>query len=109
VTRIAGIIVRGPSRRIIAGIIAMTRKLLLAAALFALSTGLAQAQAGSYGGSMDNAAPFGYNVTGSARSPEDKARDEEIERKYNDTVQNKIPDKKGKKDPWATVRSTPAK
>lgn len=97
----------------IAGIIAMSvtmpRKLVAAAALLALSYGLAQAQAGSYGGAMDNAAPYGYNLNGSARSAEDKARDEEIERKYNETVQNKIPDKKGPKDPWATVRSAPAK
>jgi len=45
--------------------------------------------------------PTGY---GPSRSPEAAGRDTEIELKYRETLQSKIPDRKPSNDPWKTIR-----
>ena len=37
-------------------------------------------------------------------TPEEAQREREIESQYNQTVNDKIPDKKGSNDPWGIVR-----
>ncbi len=40
-------------------------------------------------------------------TPEEAQREREIESQYNQTVNDKIPDKKGSNDPWGIVRKQP--
>lgn len=72
----------------------------LAAALIALPGGAAMAQ----GMPMP-----GFQLGGGQMSPEEKARQDKLEKAARD-AQSKIPDQKGSNDPWANVRSaeTPA-
>ena len=93
----------------------MPRTLATAAALVILSAGLAQAQMTDplpgYGGPND----YNYPIWGispdyeQVRSPAQLQRDAEIERRYNETLRTKIPDKKASSnDPWRTVRRAPS-
>jgi hypothetical protein len=41
-------------------------------------------------------------------TPEEAQREQDIERNYRETVNDKIPDKKGSTDPWGNVRPAPA-
>ena len=41
-------------------------------------------------------------------TPEEAQREREIESQYNQTVNDKIPDKKASNDPWGIVRKQPA-
>jgi hypothetical protein len=41
------------------------------------------------------------------RSPQQVRRDVEIERRYNETLRTRIPDKKASNDPWKKMRSSP--
>ena len=41
-------------------------------------------------------------------TPEEAQREREIESRYNETVSDKIPDKKSSNDPWGGIRSAPA-
>lgn len=83
----------------------MLHKLLIAAAVGALTAGAAQAQmtgnvAGTGPGVDDG---FHMNMMpGPPQSPENA----EAERRYQETLRNKIPDKKVSNDPWRTVRPT---
>lgn len=72
----------------------------LAAALIALPGGAAMAQ----GMPMP-----GFQLGGGQMSPEEKARQDKLEKAARD-AQSKIPDQKASNDPWANVRSaeTPA-
>ena len=91
----------------------MLRKLAAAFALIVLGTGFARAQVtGSlpgYGGPDD----YNYQVWSiipdydQVRSPAQLQRDAEFERRYNETLRSKIPDKKVSNDPWRTVRRAP--
>jgi hypothetical protein len=84
------------------------RKIIQASALLMLLTGTADAQMTDSG----NSGTMNLNVlpTGGGRraTPEERQRDQEIERNYRETVNSKIPDKKGSNDPWGKVRPSPA-
>jgi hypothetical protein len=77
------------------------RKLLKAAAILVLFMGTAHAQStNNSGGSMAPIMPdFRRHVT-----PEEAQREREIESRYNQTINDKIPDKKTSNDPWGIVR-----
>jgi hypothetical protein len=90
----------------------MLRLLPAAALLAALSAGAAHAQ---YTGPMPGTGGFddqqfywNVPVVEGYRSPAQRARDEEIERRYREVVDSRIPDKKPSKDPWRTIRQEPA-
>jgi hypothetical protein len=84
----------------------MLRRSLGAAVLTLLLAGAAQAQL-SNSGNTGNAAGFGISMGGDRRlSPDEQQREREIESRYRDAA-DKIPDKKGTKDPWGNVRSAP--
>ena len=92
----------------------MLRHLILAAAMAVLPASLARAQITDItSGRPDGADSYYYNLgafpTGyeRSRSPEDAGRDTEIEMKYRETLQTKIPDKKPSNDPWKTIRPAP--
>jgi hypothetical protein len=72
-----------------------------------LSATAAQAQL-SNTGNTGNASGFGMNMAPGERrlSPEERQREQEIESRYRDAA-DKIPDKKGSKDPWGNIRSAP--
>ena len=40
-------------------------------------------------------------------TPEEAQREREIESQYNQTINDKIPDKKAPNDPWGIVRKQP--
>ena len=87
----------------------MLHKLIQACALVLLFTDAAYAQMTDSG----NRSGGGMNMNmmpGSSRrpSPEQAQREQEIEREYRETVNSKIPDKKGSNDPWGKVRPNPA-
>lgn len=90
----------------------MLQILIGAVALIILSTGFARAQVTT---SLPGYGPdySGYPVWAispdyeQTRSPEQLRRDAEIERRYRDTVERKIPDKKGSNDPWHKIRQAP--
>ena len=88
----------------------MLHKLIQTCALVVLFAGAAYAQMTDSG----NSAGGGINMNmmpGSSRqrqTPEQTQRQQEIEREYRETVNNKIPDKKGSNDPWGKVRPNPA-
>jgi len=87
----------------------MLRKLVQAGIIVALSTATAYSQPGGTGNTPSD--PMQLNMApGSGRhvSPEERQREQELEAKYRDTVKQ-IPDKKGSKDPWGSVRTAPAK
>lgn len=44
----------------------------------------------------------------SSHTPEQVGREVEIERRYREVVNARIPDKKASNDPWKSVRRTPA-
>ena len=85
------------------------RKLIPASVLLLLLSGAAYAQMTDSG--MSNSGTMNMNLTPSGQrrvSPEQAQRDQEIERNYRETVNSKIPDKKGSSDPWGNVRAGPA-
>lgn len=91
----------------------MLPKLVAAAVIVMLSAGLARAQMTDalpgYGGPDDFQYPGWSMLPGSGRrTPEQLRRDAEIERKYRETVNSKIPDKKASNDPWRKIRPSPA-
>ncbi len=91
----------------------MLRRLILAAVLIVLPASLARAQVTDITTGRPPGAdyytwgtfPSGYVPS---RSPEDAGRDTEIELKYRETLQSKIPDRKRPNDPWKTIRPAPA-
>ena len=89
----------------------MLRKLFAAIAFVALSAGAAAAQiTGPVPNTpQDNSTPWNmWAITSVSRTPEDAGREHEIERKYQETLKTKIPDKKVPNDPWRTIRQAPA-
>ena len=92
---------------------AMLRRLILAAVLIVLPASLARAQVTDITTGRPPGAdyytwgtfPSGYVPS---RSPEDAGRATEIELKYRETLQSKIPDRKRSNDPWKTIRPAPA-
>ena len=93
----------------------MYRKPILAAVfLLVLSTGLARAQftGGLPGSGVQGDRGYvtlgGFQDYDQVRSPEQMQRDREIESRYREVVDNRIPDKKPSKDPWGNIRQAPA-
>jgi len=90
----------------------MLRRLIVAAFLIVLPASLARAQVTDITTGRPPGAdyytwgtfPSGYVPS---RSPEDAGRDTEIEFKYRQTLQSKIPDRKPSSDPWKTIRPAP--
>jgi hypothetical protein len=80
---------------------------ILAILLFATA---AQAQLSNSGNTGNTSSGFGMNMAPGERrlSPEERQREQEIESRYRDAA-DKIPDKKGSKDPWGNIRSAPAR
>ena len=90
----------------------MLRHLILAATIAVLSASLAHAQITDITTGRPPGADYytwGAFPTGymRSRSPEDAGRDTEIELKYRETLQSKIPDRKPSNDPWKGIRATP--
>jgi hypothetical protein len=91
----------------------MLRRLIFAGVLIVLSASLARAQVTDITTGRPDGAdlyrwgmfPTGYERS---RSPEDAGRDTEIELKYRETLQSKIPNRKPANDPWKTIRPAPA-
>jgi hypothetical protein len=67
----------------------------------------AQAQYTNQSGGNTGGNPLGMNMMPDNRrhlTSEEAQREREIESRYNQTVNDKIPDKKGSSDPWGIVR-----
>jgi len=67
----------------------------------------ARAQYTNQSGGNAGGNPLGMNMMPDNRrrlSPEEAQREREIESQYNQTVNEKIPDKKTSNDPWGIVR-----
>ena len=89
----------------------MLRKLIPASAILIVLTVDAFSQLGSGSGSGNTSSsmpPITLSPSERRRTPEELQRDREIEAQYNRTVNEKIPDKKAKADPWGNIRSAPA-
>ena len=83
------------------------RKLIPAVAALLLFMETAQAQYTNNSGSNTNGGAMNMNMMPDNRrrlTPEEAQREREIESRYNQTVNDKIPDKKGASDPWGIVR-----
>jgi len=87
----------------------MLRKLIFAAAITVLSTGLARAQySGPYAYQDNSSTSFNlFPDYEGKRSYADLQRDQQIEQQYRATVNARIPDKKPSNDPWKNVRQAP--
>ncbi len=88
----------------------MLRKFVQAGAIVVLLTGDATCQPGSTGNTPSDG--MNMNMVPDSRrrlTPDEARQEQEIERQYRETVNDKIPDKKGSSDPWGNVRSAPAK
>lgn len=90
----------------------LLRRLLAAAALAVLSAASARAQiTGPIPNTGYDDGSFNWNLLygiGRERTPEEAGREYEIERKYQETLRTKIPDKKPSNDPWKGIRQAPA-
>jgi hypothetical protein len=83
------------------------RKLIPAVAVLLLFMETAQAQYTNQSGGNTGGNPLGMNMMPDNRrhlTSEEAQREREIESRYNQTVNDKIPDKKGSSDPWGIVR-----
>jgi hypothetical protein len=83
------------------------RKLIQAAAILVLFMGTAHAQYTNNSGSNTSGDGMNMNMMPDNRrrlTPEEAQREREIESQYNQTVNEKIPDKKTSNDPWGIVR-----
>jgi hypothetical protein len=87
-------------------VIAM-RKLIPAAAVLLLFVEAAHAQYTNNSGGNTSGGDMKMNMMPDNRrrlSPEEAQREREIESQYNQTINEKIPDKKVSNDPWGIVR-----
>ena len=83
------------------------RKLIPAAAILLLFMETAHAQYTNQSGGNTGNSPLNMNMMPDNRhrlTPEEAQREREIESQYNQTVNEKIPDKKTSNDPWGIVR-----
>jgi hypothetical protein len=83
------------------------RKLIQAAAILLLLVETAQAQYTNNSGGNTGGNPLGMNMLPDNRrhlTPEEAQQEREIESRYNQTINEKIPDKKTSNDPWGIVR-----
>jgi len=82
-------------------------KFIPTAAILVLLMGTAHAQYGANSNGNTAGNPVGMNMMPDNRrrlTPEEAQREREIESQYNQTVNDKIPDKKSSNDPWGIVR-----
>jgi hypothetical protein len=82
-------------------------KLIPAAAILLLLMETAHAQYTNNSGGNTGGNPLGMNMMPDNRrhlTPEEVQREREIESQYNQTINEKIPDKKTSNDPWGIVR-----
>jgi len=93
----------------------MLRRLIFATLLIVLPASFVRAQITDItSGLPDGAGIYSWGAFPSSgygrppRSPEDAGRDTEIEAKYNETLQSKIPNRKPSNDPWKTIRPAAA-
>jgi hypothetical protein len=87
----------------------MPHRLIQALALVVLFTGAAHAQMTDSGNTSSGGMNMNMLPDNRRRlAPEQAQREQEIEREYRETVNSKIPDKKGSNDPWGKVRPNPA-
>jgi hypothetical protein len=87
----------------------MLGKIIQAGAILVLMSGDAICQVGSNGNTSSNSIPLKMTPdSGRHLTPEEAQREQDIERSYRETVNDKIPDKKGSTDPWGNVRPAPA-
>src|SRR5689334_8971881 len=83
------------------------RKFIQAGAILALFMGTAHAQYTNQSGGNTSGSPLNMNMMPDNRrhlTPEEAQREREIESQYNQTINEKIPDKKASNDPWGIVR-----
>ncbi len=83
------------------------RKFIPAVAVLLLFMETAHAQYTNQSGSNTSGGGMNMNMMPDNRrrlTPEEAQREREIESQYNQTVNDKIPDKKGANDPWGIVR-----
>ena len=83
------------------------RKLIPAVAVFLLFVEAAHAQYSSQSNGNTSGGGMNMNMMPDNRrrlTPEEAQREREIEFRYDQTVNDKIPDKKGSSDPWGIVR-----
>jgi len=83
------------------------RKLIQTAAILVLFMGTAHAQYTNNSGSNTSGDGVNMNMMPDNRrrlTPEEAQREREIEAQYNQTINEKIPDKKMSNDPWGIVR-----
>lgn len=85
-------------------------RILIGAAFAVLLATAAQAQFSNSGNTGNSGSGFGMNLAPGERrmNPEELQRERELESRYRDAA-DKIPDKKGAKDPWGNIRSTPTR
>ena len=86
------------------------RKFIQAAAILVLFMGTAHAQYTNNSGSNTSGDGMNMNMMPDNRrrlTPEEAQREREIEAQYNQTNNEKIPDKKTSNDPWGIVRKQP--
>ena len=87
----------------------MLGKLIQAGAILVLMSSDAICQVGNSGNTSSSPIPLTMMPDSRRRlTPEEAQREQDIERSYRETVNDKIPDKKGSTDPWGNVRPTPA-
>ena len=84
------------------------RRLIQTGALLVLLMGTAHAQyTNQSGGNTAGSSPLNMNMMPDNRrhlTPEEAQREREIESQYNQTINEKIPNKKTSNDPWGIVR-----
>ena len=88
----------------------MLRMPIAATVLIVLSAGLARAQVTGPIPNTPQDDSYSWNmwaITTRTQTPEDAGREHEIERKYQETLRTKIPDKKPSNDPWKNIRTAP--
>ena len=86
------------------------RKLIQAAAILLLFVETANAQYTNNSGGNNSGNGLNMNMMPDNRrrlTPEEAQREREIESQYNQTINDKIPDKKAPNDPWGIVRKQP--
>jgi hypothetical protein len=90
---------------------AISRLLVIAAAVLALSAAAAQAQIHDItSAAPDDDSPH-WNMwppVGISPNPEDAGREHEIDQRYRETLRTKIPNRKPSNDPWRKIRAAPA-
>ena len=89
----------------------MSRPLIAAIAIVALSAGAAHAQIKDITNVAPDDGTYRWNMwppIGRAENPEDAGREHDIDLRYRETLRTKIPNRKPSNDPWRSIRRAPA-